>query len=76
MAVDRSEWRLLVRVGLWGISRRSAAWAFVWLSIAIAAVSVAYAIVNRAAWVGGVLVFAALWYYLAIRWVDRHGRWS
>jgi hypothetical protein len=25
---------------------------------------------------GGLMVFAALWYYLAIRWVDDHGTWE
>jgi hypothetical protein len=25
---------------------------------------------------GALLIIAAVWYYLAIRWVDKNGRWS
>src|SRR5262245_44414460 len=32
MSVDRSTWPVMVRLGLWGISSRGAAWAFFWLS--------------------------------------------
>ncbi len=67
-----------VRVGLWGLSTRKSAWVFVWLSLGIAIVSVAYAAVSadRRFLVGASLVVAALWYYASIRWVDRHGSWS
>ena len=67
---------LWVRVGLWGLPNRASAWAFVWLSIVIAAGCVAYGFVDWRFFSGGVMVLAALWYYLSIRWVDRHGRWS
>jgi hypothetical protein len=33
-------------------------------------------LVDRRALVGGAMVFAALAYYGAIRWVDRHDGWS
>lgn len=76
MSVDRSDWPFMVRIGLWGLPSRSSAWFFVWLSLAMAAASVAYGFVNPIGFTGVILVFAALWYYLAIRWVDRHNRWS
>ena len=76
MSVDRSKWPMMVRLGLWGLPNRFAAWAFFWLSLAIAAGCVAYGFVNPLAFIGGQMVFAALWYYLSIRWVDLHSSWS
>jgi len=66
----------MVRLGLWGIPGRGAAWSFVVLSLAIAAGGITYGFVNPLGFIGGLMVFAALWYYLSIRWVDRHGSWS
>jgi hypothetical protein len=37
---------------------------------------VLYGFVDRRFLVGGIMLFAALWYYAAIRWVDLHGDWS
>jgi hypothetical protein len=42
----------------------------------LAAGSVAAGFVYPVAFAGGLFVFAALWYYLSIRWVDQHGRWE
>jgi hypothetical protein len=66
---------LWVRIGLWGLPTRRSAWVFVWLSFAIAIGCVAYGFVDRRFSVGGLMTLAALWYYLAIRWVDQHGGW-
>jgi len=75
MSVDRSNWPMMVRVGLWGLQNWMAAWGFFWVSLAIAAGCVAYGFVNPRAFIGGLALFAALWYYLCIRWVDQHGSW-
>jgi hypothetical protein len=74
--MDRSSWPLLVRFGLWGLPTRISAWACFWISVVLAGASVAVGFVLPIAFAGGGLVFAALWYYLAIRWVDQHSRWS
>jgi hypothetical protein len=66
----------MVRLGLWGLPSRKSAWAFFWLAIALAVGCVGYGFINPPFFGGGLLVFAALWYYLAIRWVDQHARWS
>jgi preprotein translocase subunit SecF len=70
----------MVRVGLWGLHKRGTAWAFFWLSLAIAAGCIAFAFATGLSlflsFVGGTMVLSALWYYLAIRWVDRHSSWS
>ena len=73
---DRLDERpLWVKVGLWGVPNRSSAWAFFYFSIAVAAGCVAYGFVDSRFFFGGLMVFAALWYYASINWVDQHGRW-
>lgn len=76
MGVDRSTWPVMVRLGLWKLRTRGAAWAYFWLCIAIAVVCVAYGFVDWRFFFGGLMVFAAVWYYLSIRWVDQHSTWS
>lgn len=67
---------LWVKAGLWGLPNRASAWAFFWLSVAVAGGCIAYGFVDRRFFIGGLMVFAALWYIAAIKWVDCHGRWS
>ena len=67
MKVDRSTWPLMVRLGLWGLPSRGVAWGFFWLALAIAAGCIAYGFINPLFFIGGIMVFAALWYYLSIR---------
>jgi hypothetical protein len=76
MAVDRSKWPMMVQIGLWGLSNRASAWVFVWLSLAIAAGCVAYGFINHLWFIGSMMVIAALWYFLSIRWVDHNSSWS
>lgn len=76
MSVDRSTWPPMVRMGLMGLRSRGAAWAFFWLSIVIAAGCIAYGFVYPSFFIGAIVLLAALWYYLAIRWVDKHSRWG
>jgi hypothetical protein len=66
---------LWVRIGLWGLPNRASVWAFFWLSLVLAVASVAYGFVDRRFFAGALLVIAAWWYYLSIRWVDKHGNW-
>jgi len=67
MAEERPLW---VAVGLWGLKTRAVAWAFVMLSILVATGSMIYW-----SWMGAMMYLAAVWYFLAIRWVDEHGAW-
>ena len=75
-SAGRSTWPLMVRLGLWSLPSRGSAWACFWVSLALAAGAVAIGFIHPLGFLGCAMVFAALWYYLAIRWVDRHGRWS
>ncbi len=67
---------LWVKVALWGVPGRSAAWAFFWLSLALAIGGIIYGFWDRRFFAGAMLFVAAAWYYLAIRWVDQRGGWT
>ncbi|HEV2949491.1 MAG TPA: hypothetical protein VGX70_19095 [Gemmataceae bacterium] len=67
---------LWVKIALWGVPGRSAAWAFFWLSMALAIGGIIYGFWDRRFFAGAMLFVAAAWYYLAIRWADLHGGWT
>jgi hypothetical protein len=67
---------LFVRIALYGLASRASALMSLWLSLAVALVCIALGFVNRYFFTGGAILIAALGYYLAIRWVDRHDRWN
>jgi hypothetical protein len=75
MGVDREAWPVMVRLALLGLPNRASAWAFFWLSVASAIGCIAYGFVQPLFFIGSLLIFSALWYYLAIRWVDQNGSW-
>jgi hypothetical protein len=62
---------ILVSLGLWGLKTRKAALAFMWLCIAAAVVSAALKF-----WLGLIMLVAALWYWYALTWVDKHEGWK
>ena len=70
--VDRPMW---VELGLLGIPGRNSAWAFFWISIAAAVGCCAYGFRDHRFFWGVGFVFAALWYWLCIRWMDTHQQW-
>ena len=54
---------------------RKGAVAFIWLSLVLTG-SGAYGFRDPKFFFGFGMVFAALWYWLAIRWVDQNDRWA
>lgn len=76
--VPKSHYPWWVKVSLWGLPGRAWVWAFVWLSVALAVGCVGYALAAPdPRFLGGAgFLFAALMYWLSIRWVDRHGSWT
>jgi hypothetical protein len=72
MTIERSQWPLLVRIGLVGINNRTMAWLFALGSLLISMVFLA----TKAFVAGGAFLLAACWYLWVIRWVDRNGDWS
>jgi hypothetical protein len=76
--VPRDEYPVWVKVGLWGVPGRAGAWAFVAVSVLLAAGLAGYAAVSRDAryYAGLLFLLAALTYWLALRWVDRNGSWE
>lgn len=71
MSTGRDNWPLMVRLALWQVRTRNTAWMFCWLSLALGIVCL-----FSPFRIGGLMIFAALWYYLAIRWVDQNSDWS
>ncbi|MEX0700835.1 MAG: hypothetical protein WD069_01955 [Planctomycetales bacterium] len=75
--VPRDEYPWWVKVSMWGVPGRAGLWAFVVLSIACAAGSVAYGFRDQRFFIIAVFcLLAAIPYWLSIRWVDRHGSWQ
>jgi hypothetical protein len=72
----RTSYPLWVQLGLWGLPNRAAVWVCFWLSMACAVAGVAYGFYKPRAFLGSLFFLAALMYWLTIRWVDRHGRWT
>jgi hypothetical protein len=85
---SRVEAPLWVRIGLCGIPSRRWAWVCFWFSIALSVGMVAYGLGESAVqgtplpssrpfilWSGTLMPLATLWYYLCIRWKDRHQDW-
>ena len=64
-----------MKLGLAGLPTRSSAWSFLWISAALAVGFGLYGFVDSRFFLGVGLSFAALWYWLAIKWVDAHGGW-
>jgi hypothetical protein len=73
--VRRQEYPWWVQIGLWGLPSRGSVWAFVWICVLLAMGSVAYGFIDRRFFLGILFLLAALWYWLAIRWVDDNGVW-
>jgi hypothetical protein len=69
MATKRSEWPVLVRLGLLGISNPTVAWMFALGSFVVAIVFLAM----RSFTIGAAFFLASCWYYWAIRWVNHNG---
>jgi len=72
-SIERPLW---VKAAVWGLPNRAAVWACLGLTIALAIASVVYGFWDARFLAGGLLIVAALWYFLAIRWIDQHGSWS
>ena len=63
---------LYVTLGLYGLKTRKAAMIFVWISIALALVlPLLFEI-----YFGPLCLLAALWYWLAIKWMDANDGWN
>lgn len=64
-----------VRIGLCGLPNRVWAMSLMWFSLVLAGTCIVLSLWDRRAASGGVFVFVALWYWVAIRWVDSNGGW-
>ena len=74
--VSRSEYPMWVQLSLWGLPNRASVWLFVWLSLVAGIACGVYGFLRNPWFLIGVpMVVAAVPYWLAIKWVDRHGAW-
>lgn len=75
--VGRSSGPWWVRFGRWGTSGRAALWMWFAVSVALAVGCVAAGFVLGGRWfLGATFLLPAAWYWLTVRWVDRHGSWT
>ncbi len=72
----RDEFPFWVKVGLLGVPGRTGVWFFFWLSIVFAVGFIAYGFWDPRFFIGFLWFFAALMYWLTIRWVDKYGVWK
>ena len=74
------EWPWWVRLSLGGSKSRAALLRWAGLSLVFGALVVAFGLWSNLAWSTGVGLiggpFAALMYWLAIRWIDQRGAWD
>ena len=75
--ISRNSYPTWVKLSLWGLTSRTSVVAFAWASLAVALGLVTYAAVasEPRLYVGALFVLAAVAYWRAIVWVDRHGSW-
>jgi hypothetical protein len=66
---------LWIRLALWRLHRRIAVVAFLWLSLLLTLLAL-YGFRDRRFFVFGSFIIPALWYGLAIRWMDRNRMWQ
>lgn len=65
-----------VAIGLWKVRSRGAAWLYFCISIALAVGGIAYGFKDERFFGFAIFFGAALWYALAIRWMDRCEAWE
>ena len=63
----------LIRLGMWGLTSRTMAQAFLWGCVGLGVVSIMAGLVFPLALLGTFNFIGAWWYWEVIRWVDRHG---
>ncbi len=63
----------LIKVGMWGLTSRNMAQAFLWGCVGLGVVSLLAGLVFPLALLGTFNFIGAWWYWEVIRWVDRHG---
>ena len=65
-----------VEFALFGISTRGGVLGCMWLSIGLAVAGVIGGFFERVLFLGILFLLAAMWYYLAIRWMDENDGWA
>jgi hypothetical protein len=74
--VSPDEYPVWVKLTLWGIPSRYGAWVFVFLCLALGGAGVVIGSWDRRWYLAVFAAPCAVPYWLALRWVDRHGTWD
>ena len=76
-AQDRTQWPRWVRFGLWGLRTRKYALIFLWDSPLFVGLSIVAGFLWDPVFFYVSICFSllALWYWMALRWVDKHDAW-
>jgi len=69
---QRPRW---VQWAVWGIENRTVVWMMFWVTAALPVAWVIWGFTERRFFAGIALFGAALWYVLAIKWMDAHDQW-
>lgn len=75
---DRNDYPPWVQMSLWGTSTRRGMWLMTAACVTAAVVFLWLGIVDDPVWISATAMELglAVWSWLGIRWVDRHGSWS
>jgi hypothetical protein len=74
--VARAQYPWWVKLSMMGVPGRSGLWGFVVLSLLLSAGGVYLSLGDARLWPVSLFGFAAIPYWLTIRWVDRYGSWD
>ena len=74
--VAKDEYPWWVKLSLMGAPGRAGLWVFVALSLLLGACGVYLSLGDPQYWPAILFAFAAVPYWLSIRWVDRYGSWG
>ena len=72
---DRHRWPWMVRWSLWRLPDRTSVWVFIFVCLFFAIGSISYGFINHWFFFGAIWLLPAAGYYLAMKWVDRNGKW-
>lgn len=69
---NRPKW---VKLALWGVPNRIAAWLCFWFTLQIVVSLIIYSFWEPLFLISIIFIIGPIWYYLAIKWVDKKGKW-
>lgn len=66
----------LVFIGLLGINSKTSAYTYLFISLALALVSIYLGMKNPIFYFGAFFLLASVWYFYCINWVNQNSSWD